>query len=63
MTMFGLNVSLQDKYIDSNILSLGIANSGQPAKITIESSLTANTPLDNQVINEFLASVKMSGGL
>ncbi|UYF72615.1 Ig-like domain-containing protein [Acinetobacter ursingii] len=60
-TMFGLNVSVQASTLTVTLPVIGTLL-GQPAKITIE-SLTANTPLDNQVINEFLASVKMSGGL
>ncbi len=60
-TMFGLNVSVQASTLTVTLPVIGTLL-GQPAKITIE-SLTANTPLDNQMINEFLASVKMSGGL
>ncbi|MFG0751184.1 calcium-binding protein [Acinetobacter ursingii] len=61
--MFGLKITAQTSSLTVTDPLLGIVLiPGQPAKITIE-SLTANTPLDNQVINEFLASVKMSGGL
>ncbi|RSC21720.1 Ig-like domain-containing protein [Acinetobacter sp. FDAARGOS_515] len=61
--MFGLKITAQTSSLTVTDPLLGIVLiPGQPAKITIE-SLTANTPLDNQIINEFLASVKMSGGL
>ncbi|RKG35013.1 type I secretion protein, partial [Acinetobacter guerrae] len=61
--MFGLKITAQTSSLTVTDPLLGIVLiPGQPAQITIE-SLTANAPLDNQVINEFLASVKMSGGL